>query len=182
MPQPPGCPDLEAELRSIQLLLKWAPSLRELQGGDEHDSPTPRGLNPFAERSQARSLENWKSENKQTFVQSWQYKGEDRQLLPASAGLTVPECPFLSFSAHLQAASTTPLCPLRGRTPPRPSGQLKEKRGGHLRPPRRRPGCRADLSQEEACKSAGCSSHEGTSPLQGTSPLTGRLVAAREGG
>lgn len=67
-------------------------------------------------------LENWKSENKQAFVQSGQRGGEHHQLLPASAGLTVPECPFLSFSricgrAHNAALSGAGLWSLPHASP-----------------------------------------------------------------
>lgn len=61
---------------------------------------TPWGLNPFAEEPN-QSLENWKLENKQTFVQSEQCEGEYCEFLPASMGLTVSQCSFLLFSPHL---------------------------------------------------------------------------------
>lgn len=65
----------------------------------------PQGLNPFAEEPN-QGLENWKSENKQTFVQSKQCEGEYCEFLPASMGLTVSQCSFLLFSLHLCSLST----------------------------------------------------------------------------
>lgn len=99
------------------------------------------------------SLENWKLENKQPFIQSQQHEGEYHQLLPASMGLTIPECPFLSFSLHLWPASTRLLCLAWGHgccmPGPGLSGQQKEKQGGHCQPQWCWPGCQAELSQEE---------------------------------
>lgn len=47
----PPWPPFQAP-QSIQLPQKQAPSWWELERGTEEDGPTPRALNPFAERSQ----------------------------------------------------------------------------------------------------------------------------------
>lgn len=71
----------------------------------EEAQSTPQGLNPFAEEPN-QGLENWKSENKRTFVQSKQREGEYCEFLPASMGLTVSQCSFLLFSLRLCSLST----------------------------------------------------------------------------
>ena len=124
---------------NIQLPQQQAPSLWELERGTEHDSPH-RGLlilSPRGAKLEFRELEV--REQADVCSERW-CEGEDHQLLPASVGLTVLECPFLSFSPHLWPVGTTLLCPAWGCSPchtppPGPGGQQKEKQGGHCWPP-----------------------------------------------